>query len=144
MIGLRTTLDDCRQIHLPKIQDGRGGLSFIEGGRHIPFDIARVYYLYDVPGGEARAAHGHKYLQQFLVCLVGSCDVQVDDGRERRKVALNSPSSGLYVPRLIWLRIDNFSAGAICLVLASHRYDQEEYLQDYDAFKAYKLRAEAP
>lgn len=129
-------LDDCKILELPKISDPRGNLSVIEGGIHVPFDIKRVYYLYDVPGGSARAGHGHVQLQQMIIAMSGSFDVIVDDGYGRKKVHMNRSYYGLYVPGMMWREIDNFSSGAVCMVLASTLYDAQDYFYDYDDFEA--------
>lgn len=129
-------LDDCRLIELPRHNDPRGNLSVIESGRHIPFDIQRVYYLYDVPGGSTRAGHGHLELQQFIIAMSGSFDVIVDDGSQRKKIQLNRSYYGLYIPKLMWREVENFSSGAVCMVLASTMYDPDDYFHDYDEFKA--------
>ena len=128
------TVNNCKIIELPKITDPRGNLSFIEGGQHIPFDIKRVYYLYDVPGGSDRGSHAHKNLQQFIVAMSGSFDVVLDDGKEKRRFHLNRSYSGLYVCPMMWRDLDNFSSGAVCMVLASTRYDESDYIRDYDQF----------
>lgn len=127
-------LKDCRIIELPKIQDHRGNLTFIESGRHIPFDIKRTYYLYDVPGGAARAAHGHKALHQLMICMSGSFDVLLDDGFEKKLFHLNRSYYGLYIPPMMWRDLDNFSSGAVCMVLASEYYDESDYFRDYEEF----------
>jgi len=129
-------MDQCRLIDLPPHHDVRGNLSVIEGGVHIPFDIKRVYYLYDVPGGSARAGHGHIELQQLFVAMSGSFDVIVDDGYERKKFQLNRSYYGLYVPGMMWREVENFSSGAVCVVLASTLYDPKDYYHDYDEFVA--------
>ena len=128
------SIDNCRIIDLPKIADPRGNLSVIEGGSHIPFDIKRVYYLYDVPGGSSRAGHGHSELQQLIVAISGSFDVNVDDGSQRKKFQLNRSYYGLYIPKRMWREVENFSSGGVCLVLASTLYDPSDYYHDYDAF----------
>ena len=128
------SLEDCRLIDLPKINDARGNLTFIENGRHIPFEIKRVYYLYDVPGGAVRAGHAHKTLHQFLIAMSGSFDVTLDDGYEREKFHLNRSYYGLYIPPLIWREIDNFSSGSVCLALASDFFDESDYYRDYTEF----------
>ena len=127
-------LKDCRIIDLPKISDPRGNLTFIEGGRHIPFDIKRVYYLYDVPGGAERGAHGHRRLQQFIVAMSGSFDVILDDGFEKRTIHMNRSYYGLYVSPLMWRDITNVSSGAVLMVLASELYDESDYFRDYARF----------
>ncbi len=127
-------LDDCRIITLPKIHDPRGNLTFIESGVHIPFDIARTYYLYDVPGGAERGGHAHKGLQQLIIAMSGSFDVIIDDGRNKMRYHLNRSYYGLYICPMIWRELDNFSSGSICLVLASNRYDEADYYRDYNAF----------
>lgn len=124
----------CRIIDLPKITDPRGNLSFIEGGRHIPFEIKRVYYLYDVPGGSDRGSHAHKSLHQFIVAMSGSFDVVLDDGREKKRFHLNRSYYGLYVCPMMWRDLDNFSSGAVCMVLASDYYDEADYIRDYQEF----------
>ena len=129
-------LADCRLIELPKIADQRGNLTFIENHRHIPFDIRRVYYLYDVPGGAHRAAHGHRSLHQFMVAMSGSFDVTLDDGRDKRKFHLNRSYYGLYIPPMMWRDLDNFSSGSVCMVLASDFFDETDYYRDYAQFLA--------
>jgi dTDP-4-dehydrorhamnose 3,5-epimerase-like enzyme len=128
-------------IEIPKIVDPRGNLSFIEGGRHVPFEIRRVYYLYDVPGGEARGGHSHLELSQLLIAASGSFTVVLDDGHVRQKITLNRPDRGLHITPGIWRELEDFSSGAVCLVLASHPYDEADYIRDYDNFlKAVKKR----
>jgi dTDP-4-dehydrorhamnose 3,5-epimerase-like enzyme len=127
---------DCKLIELPKIPDVRGNLGFIEGNKHIPFEIKRVFYLYDVPTGLSRGAHAHKKLHQFLICLSGSFDVLLDDGNTRKKVHLNRPWQGLHIPPMIWAAETNFDSGSICLVLASDFYKEEDYYRDYKEFLA--------
>jgi dTDP-4-dehydrorhamnose 3,5-epimerase-like enzyme len=128
------TLKDCRLIDLPKIHDPRGNLSFIESGHHIPFEIQRVYYLYDVPGGATRAGHGHRKLQQLIIAMSGSFDVVVDDGENKYRYHLNRSYLGLYMPPMMWREIDNFSSGAVCMVLASEHYDESDYFRRYEDF----------
>jgi hypothetical protein len=123
-----------RIIDLPKIQDARGNLTFVEEGRHIPFDIKRVYYLYDVPGGASRAAHGHKELHQLMIAMSGSFDVTLDNGFEKKQFHLNRSYFGLYLPPMTWRDLDNFSSGAVCLVLASDYYNEGDYFRNYDEF----------
>ena len=123
-------------IELPKIHDPRGNLTFVEGGRHIPFEIKRVYYLYDVPGGASRAGHAHRTLEQLLVAMSGSFAVTLDSGEAREVVHLNRSYVGLYIPPLIWREIDDFSSGAVCTVLASAHYDEADYVRGYEDFIA--------
>jgi hypothetical protein len=125
------SLDDCRMIDLPKIEERRGNLTFIENSRHIPFDIKRVYYLYDVPGGADRGAHAHKTLQQFIVAMSGSFDVVLSDGVRERRFHLNRSYRGLYVCPMMWRFLDNFSSGAVCLVLGSRFYEEADYIRDH-------------
>ena len=127
-------LKKCHMIDLPKINDPRGNLTFIEGGRHVPFEIRRVYYLYDVPGGAERGGHAHKELHQLIVAMSGSFDVILDDGRERQRIHLNRSYNGLYVCPMIWRELDNFSSGSVCMVLASNHYDEADYYRDYQEF----------
>lgn len=129
-------LKDCHLIDLPKITDVRGNLTFIEGNRHVPFDIRRVYYLYDVPGGAERGGHAHKELHQLIVAMSGSFDVVLDDGGEKKRFHLNRSYFGLYVCPMIWREIDNFSSGSVCMVLASNLYDEADYFRDYQEFLA--------
>ena len=127
-------LEDCKVIELPKISDPRGNLSFIEAGKHIPFGIKRVYYLYDVPGGSDRGSHAHKNLHQFIVAMSGSFDVMLDDGKEKKRFHLNRSYYGLYVYPMMWRNLDNFSSGAVCMVLASDHHDEADYIRDYHQF----------
>ena len=122
-------------LNLPKIYDIRGNLTFIENQKHIPFEIKRVFYLYDVPAGESRAGHALKECQQFLIAVSGSFDVTVDDGRKKTRYTLNRPYIGLFVPALCWRELDNFSSSSVCLVLASELYDEAGYIYDYEDFK---------
>jgi hypothetical protein len=126
---------DCRVIELPRINDPRGNLTFIEGNRHVPFEISRVYYLYDVPGGAERAGHGHRELQQLMIAMSGSFDVVLDDGSDKRRYHLNRSYYGLYIPPMLWREVENFSSGSVCLVLASLPYDEGDYFRDYEVFR---------
>ncbi len=125
-------------IELPKVEDRRGNLSFIEGEGHAPFDIKRVYYIYDVPGGESRGGHAHKTLRQLIVAVAGSFTVVLDNGRTKRSFFLNHPWLGLYIPPGYWRTLEDFSSGAVCLVLASAHYDPEDYIYDYPEYLEYK------
>ena len=128
------SIDSCRVIDLPKIADPRGNLTFVEAGRNIPFEIKRVFYLYDVPGGESRGGHAHRKCQQFIVAMSGSFDVLVDDGKKRRTFTLNRSYYGLYLPSMIWREMANFSSGSVCMVLASEFYEESDYFRQYDEF----------
>lgn len=130
------SLEDCKIIELPKISDPRGNLTFIEGGRHIPFDIRRVYYLYDVPGGAERGGHAHKALSQLIIAMSGSFDVILDEGGEKRRFHLNRSYQGLYVCPMMWRELDNFSSGSVCMVLASNIYEASDYYRDYNEYLA--------
>lgn len=122
------------------MHDSRGNLSFIEAGRHVPFEIRRVYYLYDVPGGAERGGHAHKALQQVIIAMSGSFDLVLDDGSRRWTVGLNRSHYGIYVGPNTWREMENFSSGAVCLVLASEFYDEGDYIRDYDDFRAWVNR----
>jgi glyoxylate utilization-related uncharacterized protein len=124
-----------RVIQLPVIADARGNLTFVEGDNHIPFAIARVYYLYDVPGGSERGGHAHKKLEQFIIAISGSFDVVVNDGTQETRYHLNRSYFGLYLPSMTWRVLDNFSSGSVCIVLASARYDETDYFRDFATFK---------
>jgi hypothetical protein len=126
---------EAKIVNLPLVHDVRGNLSVIEAGIQIPFDIKRVYYLYDVPGGTTRAGHGHRELQQLIVAMSGSFDVTVDDGFSRKTFQLNRSYHGLYIPAMMWRELDNFSSGAVCMVLASTFYDAGDYYHDYEDFR---------
>ncbi|WP_280154988.1 FdtA/QdtA family cupin domain-containing protein [Piscinibacter sp. XHJ-5] len=138
------SLAECRIVDLPKIADPRGNLTFIEGRRHVPFDIARVYYLYDVPGGSERGGHAHKALHQLIVAMSGSFDVVLDDGRGgKQRFHLNRSYHGLYVCPMIWRELDNFSSGSVCMVLASNVYDEADYYRDYGEYQLALARPHA-
>ena len=131
---------DGRMLDFPVIPDRRGNLTFVEGMRHVPFDIKRVYYLYDVPGGEERVGHSHRQLEQVIIAMSGSFDVVLDDGSARSEITLNRSYFGVYVSRLVWRELVNFSSGSVCLVLASRPYEADDYLYDYDEFATAALR----
>lgn len=124
-----------RLVDLPVISDPRGDLTFVEGMRHIPFDIRRVYYLYNVPVGSERGGHAHRDLEEVIFALSGSFRMKLDDGTQKANYWLSNPRKGLYINRLIWREIDHFSQGAVCMVLASLPYDEADYFRDYDAFR---------
>ena len=128
------SVDDCRLIQLAKVSDPRGNLTFVEGGRDIPFEIKRVYYLYDVPGGATRAAHGHRKLQQLMIAMSGSFNVAIDDGKSKKSFHLNRSYVGLLIPPMTWRDLNNFSSGSVCMVLASEIYDEDDYFRDYGGF----------
>ena len=128
-------LDLCVIVELPRINDPRGNLTFVEAGKHIPFDIRRVYYLYDVPGGAERGGHAHKKLRQLIIAVSGSFDIHLDDGFGKKTMHMNQSYTGLYICPMIWREIKNFSSAAVCMVLASEHYDEQDYYRDYKTFK---------
>jgi len=128
-------MERVKVIDLPRILDVRGNLSFIEQKRHIPFEIKRVYWIYDVPAGEIRGSHAYKTLHEFIVALSGSFDIVLHDGKEERRYSLNRSYYGLYLPNLLWKRLENFSTNSLCLILASDFYKEEDYIRDFDEFK---------
>lgn len=126
----------CYPIEVPAITDPRGDLTFIEGGNHVPFEIKRIYYIYNVPVDSLRGGHAHRDLEQVVFALSGSFRMTVDDGRKRQEHYLRNPRKGIYMSRLVWREMDRFSQGAVCMVLASHAFDETDYLRDYDEFLA--------
>lgn len=138
------SVHDCRLIELPKIEDRRGNLTFLEGQRHMPFDIRRVYYLYDVPGGETRGGHAHRKLEQLIIAVNGSFDVVLDDGQDRVVHRLWRANQGLHVRPGIWRELEHFTSGSVCLVLASQLYEETDYLREYEEFKEAKKRGDMP
>lgn len=129
------TVEDCRLIELPTVPDPRGKLSIVESARQVPFEIQRFYYLYEVSAGATRGGHAHRRLHQFLIGISGSFDVRVSDGADERRVMLNRPHIGLYIPPMIWRDMSNFSSGSVCAVLASDFYDEDDYLRDFERFR---------
>ena len=129
------SLNKCKIIDLPKIQDFRGNLTFIEQNSHVPFDIQRIYYLFDVPGGAERGGHAHQKLEQLIIPVAGSFNVVIDDGKERKTIELNRAFRGLYICPMVWRELSNFSSGAVCLVIASRRYEEDDYIREYAEFK---------
>jgi len=129
---------DCSIIEMPRIENEAGNITPIQGCENLSFDVKRVFYLYDIPGGEARGAHAHKECHQFLIAASGSFEVALDDGKNKRTVTLNRPYYGLHIPPGIWAAEQGFSSGSICLVLASHKYDEMDYIRIYDKFLKYK------
>lgn len=136
---MRQSVFDCSVIELPKISDRRGNLTPVYSDENIPFEIKRVFYLYDIPGGESRGAHAHKRCHQFLVAASGSFEVVLDDGKNKKTVVLNRPFYGLHIPPGIWAHEQGFSSGSVCLVLASEKYDAEDYIRDYEEFLKFKI-----
>lgn len=137
-------VDSAQIIELPKISDARGNLTFLETGRHAPFEFKRAYYLYDVPGGATRAGHALKTTRQLMIAVSGSFDVLLDDGIKERRITLNRAYQGLYIPPMLWRWLDNFTSGAVCLCLVSTFYDPDDYYRDHGDFKTAvdRLRAE--
>lgn len=121
-------------LNLRNFVETKGKLTVIEGVKDIPFEIKRVYFIYDVPLGESRGAHAHRKLDQFMLCLSGSFEVRADDGNEKKTFELQEPYEGLYIPKLVWTEMDNFSAGSVCLIMASEFYDESDYIRNYDEF----------
>lgn len=135
-----TTVFDCSLMQLPRIHASSGNITMVNNGQEIPFEIERVHYVYDVPGGEARGGHAHKDLQQFIVAASGSFDIIVDDGKVKRTFNLSRPYMGVFVPSGIWRELYNFSSGAICLVLSSLLYSEDNYIRHYNEFLEYKKK----
>jgi hypothetical protein len=133
-----TTVTHCSLVELPKIHNPSGNITPLNGNIDLPFAIERIYYLYDVPGGESRGGHGHYALEQYLVAAGGSFDVILFDGTDKKKVSLNRPYQALHIVPGIWRELDNFSSGSTCLVLASQKFDEQDYIRDIDDFKKYK------
>jgi hypothetical protein len=130
---------NCSVIELPRIKERCGNITPIHGLRDIPFDIKRIFYLYDIPGGEDRGAHAHKKCHQLLIAASGSFEVEIDDGNNKRTILLNRPYFGLHIPPGIWAAERGFSSGAICLVLASHKYDESDYIRNYSDYLQYRI-----
>jgi len=137
---MRTSVYDAGLIHLPRIKNRSGNITPIENNKQIPFSVKRIFYLYDIPGGESRGAHAHKKCHQILIAASGSFEVLLDDGRTQRVIQLNRPYHGLHIPPAIWASEINFSSGAICLVLASEFYDAKDYIRDYEEFCNFKFQ----
>jgi dTDP-4-dehydrorhamnose 3,5-epimerase-like enzyme len=134
-----TKTNDCKLITIDQIGDRRGHISVVENNKEVPFEVKRIYYLYDVPSGEERGGHAHKDLKQLIIAVCGSFDVIVGDGETEKTFSLNRPNKGLYFTSGLWRKINNFSSGAICLVLASHKYDEKDYIRNYNEFLSYKI-----
>ena len=133
-------LNDVQVIEFPKILDERGNLSFFEDRKHIPFKIARTYWIYDVPGGEMRGGHAYKTLQEVIIALSGSFDVVLHDGKEKKIFSLNRSYYGLYVPKMIWRHLENFSTNSLALIVADQAYNEKEYLRDFKEFEDLKFK----
>lgn len=131
----RRSVDECKILQMPRFDDMRGSLSFVQKGNSLPFEIQRIYYLYNVPDDVTRGVHGHKKLQQLIIAISGSVDVTLNDGRNERTFSLNTPDQGLYVCPMMWRTLTNFSADAVCLVLASMRYDPDDYIHDFNVLR---------
>ena len=134
----KPTVYDCSVVELGKIENNQGNLTVVQSNQNVPFDVKRVFYLYDIPGGEARGAHAHKQCHQFLVAVSGCFEVALDDGVNKRTVTLNRPFYGLHIPPGIWAAEQEFSSGSVCLVLTSETFSEEDYIRDYEQFKAYR------
>jgi dTDP-4-dehydrorhamnose 3,5-epimerase-like enzyme len=135
----KSTVFDCKLIELPKNYRDKGNITAVNSLIEIPFNVNRIYYLYDVPGGESRGGHAHKELQQVIIAASGSFDLIIDDGKNKKKFSLNRPNIGVLMPKGLWRELDNFSSGSICLVLASDIYDENDYIRNYEDFKKLKL-----
>jgi dTDP-4-dehydrorhamnose 3,5-epimerase-like enzyme len=134
-------IEDCCLIELPKVSDPRGNLTFMEENRHVPFEVRRVFYIYDIPTEASRGAHAHRMQHQFLVCLSGSFDVEFNDGVSHGRVHLNRPWRGLHIPPMIWAAETNFGSGSVCLVLASGYFDERDYIRNFDDYLSLTKRA---
>jgi len=134
----KTMVYDCSIIEMPRVENEAGNITPVQGSENLPFDVERVFYLYDIPGGEARGAHAHKECHQFLIAASGSFEVALDDGKNKRTVMLNRPYFGLHIPPGMWAAEQGFSSGSICLVLTSHKYDEADYIRDYEEYLKYK------
>lgn len=136
---LRISVYDCSVIELPRITNRAGNITPVVNNENIPFEVKRIFYIYDIPGGENRGAHAHKECHQFLIAASGSFEIEMDDGVNKRTVLLNRPYYGLHIPPGIWAAEKGFSSGAICLVLASEKYDEQDYFRDYQKYRQWKL-----
>lgn len=136
------TIHDVKQIELPKFTDPRGNLSFVEQNKHIPFEIKRTYWIYDVPGGECRGGHAYKETSEFIIAISGSFDVVVDDGANKKRFALNRSYYGLYIPKGLWRHIENFSTNSLALEFSDTKYDRSDYIEDYCAYLKMKSNGE--
>lgn len=138
-MGLRNNkVSDCILIDMSKVHNEVGNITVVENQSNIPFDVERIYYLYDIPGGEERGGHAHYELEQYIIAASGSFDVVLDDGENRKTISLNRPNLALHVVPGLWRELENFSSGSICMVLASHKYEEKDYLRDYKEFIEYR------
>jgi hypothetical protein len=133
-----SSVEDCRILKFPKNHTQKGNITSINNGIEVPFEIKRIYYLYDIPGGESRGGHAHRKLEQLIIATSGSFEITIDDGNLKKTIQLNRPYEGLYLPSGLWRELDNFSSGSICLVLASQNYDELDYIRDYNDYLKYK------
>ena len=138
MILKNNTVFTCSLVEIPKVHSDVGNITVLENGDNIPFNVKRIYYLYDVPGGQERGGHSHYELEQYIIAASGSFDVVLDDWINKRRILLNRPNLALHIVPGLWRELDNFSTGSICMVLASHKYDESDYIRDYKEFKKYK------
>jgi len=137
---IKSSVYDCSLIELPVNHREKGNLTVIENGKQVPFDVHRIYYLYDVSAGESRGGHAHKELKQLIVAASGSFDIILFDGNVKRTITLNRPFNGLLIVPGIWRELNNFSSGSVCLVLASHEYDEDDYIRDYEEYLKWKIK----
>lgn len=128
------TVFDCSMVNVSKVHNEAGNITVIENRKNISFDVKRIYYLYDIPGGESRGGHAHYDLEQYIVAASGSFDVILDDGKNKKRITLNRPDKALHIIPGLWRELDNFSSGSICLILASHKYDEKDYIRDYKEY----------
>ena len=133
-----STVFDCHVVDISKVHNKSGNITVVENGSNIPFDVKRVYYLYDVPGGEARGGHAHYELEQYIIAASGSFDVTLDDGNDKKTINLNRPNIAIHIVPGLWRELNNFSSGSICMVLASHFFNENDYIRDYNKFLALK------
>ena len=138
MSHLNNSIFDCKVIDLSKIHNDAGNITVVENNKNVPFKVERLYYLYDVPGGEARGGHAHYELEQLIVAASGSFDVSLDDGKNKKTIHLNRPNLALHIVPGLWRELDNFSSGSICMVLASHNYSESDYIREYSDFLKFK------
>jgi dTDP-4-dehydrorhamnose 3,5-epimerase-like enzyme len=132
---MSTWTDEIKIVQLPRISDPRGNLSFVESGNHLPFDFNRIYWIYDVPGGEIRGGHAYRELREFIISLSGSFDVVLSNGKEEKRFSLTRSYMGLYIPKMIWRSMENFSTNSLAVILASGPYNEDDYIRDFDEYK---------